>query len=190
MKKFVLTLTVAFLALGACSSKDSLEKRGPDEYMVLTNPPLVLPPDFTLRAPVKTEEPAVSAAQDELDGIVRQCAAFAPNCATPADSREAIGAALHARSRLATEQRALETMQQQIRSMRVILGDEETAEDAEALELDGAKISYDLRQARQRLSDLTTRLAAKHGAIGATGSAVELEAEAELLAEHPSWLGI
>lgn len=66
MKKFVLTLTVAFLALGACSSKDSLEKRGPDEYMVLTNPPLVLPPDFTLRAPVKTEEPAVSAAQERV----------------------------------------------------------------------------------------------------------------------------
>ena len=129
-------------------------------------------------------EAAVSAAQGELDGLVKQCAAFAPDCATPADSREAIGAALHARSQLATEERALETMQQQLRSMRVILGDEEIVEDPEALELDGAKISYDLRQARQRLSDLTTALAAKHGAIGATGSAVELEAEAELLTEQ------
>jgi len=126
---------------------------------------------------------AVTAAQDELNEAVKQCAAFAPDCATPADSREAIGAALHAKTQLATERRALETMQQQISSMRVILGDEEIVEDAEAMELDGAKIAYDLRQARQKLSDLTTRLAAKQGAIGATGSAVELEAQKELLTE-------
>ncbi len=129
-------------------------------------------------------ETAVTAAQNELDALVNKCAAFAPDCAAPADLREAIGAALHARSRLATEQRALETMRQQIGSMRVILGDEDAPEDAEAMALDGAKIAYDLRQARQRLSDLTTALAAKQGAIGATGSAVELEAEAELLTEQ------
>ena len=126
---------------------------------------------------------AVTAAQGELNEAVKQCAAFAPDCATPADSREAIGAALHAKTQLATERRALETMQQQISSMRVILGDEEIVEDAEAMELDGAKIAFDLRQARQQLSDLTTRLAAKQGAIGATGSAVELEAQKELLTE-------
>ena len=129
-------------------------------------------------------ESAVSSAQSDLDALVKQCAAFAPNCTAPADMREAIGAALHARSCLATEERALETMRQQVSSMRVILGDEEIVEDAEALELDGAKIAYDLRQARQKLSDLTTALAAKQGAIGATGSAVELEAEAELLTEQ------
>ena len=75
-------------------------------------------------------------------------------------------------------------MQQQCRSMRMILGDEEIVEDAEALELDSAKVAYDLRQARQQLSDLTTRLAAKQGAIGATGSAVELEAQLEHLTEQ------
>ena len=75
-------------------------------------------------------------------------------------------------------------MKQQISSMRVILGDEQLEEDAEALALDGAKLAFDLRQARQRLSDLTTALAAKQGAIGATGSAVELEAEAEVLKEQ------
>lgn len=127
---------------------------------------------------------AVTAAQGELNALVEQCAAFAPDCLTPADSREAIGAALHAKTQLATERRALETMQQQISSMRVILGDEEIVEDAEAMELDGAKIAYELRQARQELSDLTTRLAAKQGAIGATGSAVELEAQKELLTEQ------
>lgn len=129
-------------------------------------------------------EDAVFAAQRELDALVAQCAAFAPNCAAPADLREAIGAALHTRSRLATEERALETMRQQIGSMRVILGDEEIVEDAEAMDLDGAKIAFELRQARQALSDLSTALAAKQGAIGATGSAVELEAEAELLREQ------
>ncbi len=75
-------------------------------------------------------------------------------------------------------------MRQQIGSMRVILGDEEIVEDAEAMDLDGAKIAFELRQARQALSDLSTALAAKQGAIGATGSAVELEAEAELLREQ------
>ncbi|MBQ3356123.1 MAG: AAA family ATPase [Oscillospiraceae bacterium] len=127
---------------------------------------------------------AVSAAQRELDGLAARCAAFAPDCTSSADLREAIGAALHTRARLATEQRALETMKQQISSMRVILGDEQLEEDAEALALDGAKLAFDLRQARQRLSDLTTALAAKQGAIGATGSAVELEAEAEVLKEQ------
>lgn len=129
-------------------------------------------------------EAAVTAAQSELDGLVKQCAAFAPDCLSPADLRDAIGKALHTRAQLATETRALETMRQQISSLRVILGDEELDADAEAMELDGAKLSYDLRQARQQLSDLTTRLAAKQGAIGATGSAVELEAEAELLTEQ------
>lgn len=127
---------------------------------------------------------AVTAAQEKLDSFVTQCAAFAPQCATPAESRDAIGAALRVRAQLATEDRALEAMQQQCRSMRMILGDEEIVEDAEALELDSAKIAYDLRQARQQLSDLTTRLAAKQGAIGATGSAVELEAQLEHLTEQ------
>ena len=129
-------------------------------------------------------ENAVTAAQNELDALVRKGAAFAPQCAAPADLREAIGTALHTRSQLATEERALETMRQQIASMRVILGDEEIDEDAEALELDGTKLAFDLRQARQTLSDRTTALAAKQGAIGATGSAVELEAQAELLTEQ------
>lgn len=128
-------------------------------------------------------ETAVSEAQSALDTLAAQCAAFAPDCSSPADLREAIGAALHLRAQLATEQRALETMRQQVRSMRLILGDEEIAEDPGALLLDGAKIAYQLRQLRQRLSDLTTRLAAKQGAIGATGDAVELEAQAEQLTE-------
>ena len=132
----------------------------------------------------KTLTDAVTAAQEELDRAVRDCAAFAPDGGSPADSREAIGAALHVRAQLATETRALETMRQQISSLRVILGDEEIAEDAEALDLDGAKIAFDLRQARQRLSDLTTLLAGKQGAIGATGSAVELAAQAEQLSEE------
>ena len=127
---------------------------------------------------------AAADAQNEMDALVKQCAAFAPQCATASDSLEAIGAALRVRERLATETRALETMRQQCRSMRLILGDEEIVEDAEAWKLDSAKIAYDLRQARQQLSDLTTRLAAKQGAIGATGSAVELEAQLEHLTEQ------
>lgn len=129
-------------------------------------------------------EGAVTAAQRALDELAAQCADFAPEGVDAAGLREAIGTALRTRVQLATEERALDTMRRQISSMRVILGDEETPEDAEALELDGAKIAFDLRQARQKLSDLTTALAAKHGAIGATGSAVELEAEAELLTEQ------
>ena len=53
MKKTVVALSVLCALCAACSSRDSLKNRGPDEYLVLSNPPLVLPPDFTLRAPEK-----------------------------------------------------------------------------------------------------------------------------------------
>ncbi len=49
MKKNIVTLTlIAGLAatLGACSSQPS-----PDEFTVLKNPPLVVPPDYHLRPP-------------------------------------------------------------------------------------------------------------------------------------------
>ncbi len=51
MKKFILPFLCCLLAAG-CSNRYSLSGRGPDEYTVLSKPPLSLPPDFTLRAPV------------------------------------------------------------------------------------------------------------------------------------------
>lgn len=48
LKKIILSAAVVglFGALGACSTNDA-----PDEYMVLKNPPLEVPPDYHLRPP-------------------------------------------------------------------------------------------------------------------------------------------
>lgn len=51
MKKIILPFLCCLLAAG-CANRYSLAGRGPDEYTVLSKPPLSLPPDFTLRAPV------------------------------------------------------------------------------------------------------------------------------------------
>lgn len=56
----------------ACASRDALDNRGPDEYMVMSNPPLVLPPDFALRAP---EKQSADAAPNALEQKIKKDAA-------------------------------------------------------------------------------------------------------------------
>lgn len=51
MFKLLLSVSLFAVTLTACSNRYALEGRGPDEYTVLSKPPLSLPPDFTLRAP-------------------------------------------------------------------------------------------------------------------------------------------
>lgn len=66
----------------ACASRDALDNRGPDEYMVMSNPPLVLPPDFALRAP---EKQSADAAPNALEQKIKKDAA-AKNGAAKAPS--------------------------------------------------------------------------------------------------------
>ena len=56
------------LMLGACDSmRDTLglTRNGPDEFAVATTPPLVMPPDFTLRPPAPGSEGAQGVAASE-----------------------------------------------------------------------------------------------------------------------------
>ena len=50
MRKLILLLAVAAVPLGGCSLFKSKSK-GPDEFAVARNAPLVIPPDFTLSPP-------------------------------------------------------------------------------------------------------------------------------------------
>lgn len=132
-------------------------------------------------------EAAVRTAQEKIAALMAKTARFAPDCKNAEDCREAISAALRARESLETETRALDGIRQQCASMRLILGEaEDIPEDREALTYDTAKLAYELRQAAQRLEELTTQCAALQGAISAKGDAVALEAEAERLAEDLS----
>lgn len=54
MKIFVLPLILTVLA--GCADRYALDNRGPDAYSVTAKPPLSLPPDFTLRAPVPAKK--------------------------------------------------------------------------------------------------------------------------------------
>lgn len=127
---------------------------------------------------------ALAAAQAQADAVLQKAASFAPDCKTLPDCREAVSAGLRTHERLSTERRALEGMRKQYDAVKTICdGAAEAAEDAEALQLDAAKIDYEQRHAAQALSALATRAAALQGAISARGDAVALEAEAERLRE-------
>ena len=78
------------LGTSACSNlRDAfgLSKRAPDEFAVLTKPPLVVPPDFTLRPPLPgaAADPNSAAATGEAKAaLLGQGAAQAPD-SPPAD---------------------------------------------------------------------------------------------------------
>jgi len=67
MKRLLFVSMTVLCALSACSSRDSLNGRGPDEYMTMSNPPLILPPDFSLRAPETPAEAPAPATQASSD---------------------------------------------------------------------------------------------------------------------------
>ena len=51
MRKLIPVLAIAAVALGGCSLFKGRDK-GPDEFAVARNAPLVIPPDYTLTPPV------------------------------------------------------------------------------------------------------------------------------------------
>ncbi len=51
MKKFYLVLMLLITSCSSFKEKAGLVKYQPDEYQVVTNPPLVVPPDFNIQSP-------------------------------------------------------------------------------------------------------------------------------------------
>lgn len=127
---------------------------------------------------------ALDRAQKQVLSCIDAVRVFAPDCCDATSCRDALSAGLRAYERLDGEKRQLEAMRQQCASMRVILGDSDVQEDAEALSLDAAKIAYEYRAAKERFAGTTTRLAQRQGAISMMGERVELEAKAEELTEQ------
>lgn len=122
----------------------------------------------------------VTDAQAALDAIVAEVANFAPGCKTPAAAREAVAAALRLHSELAAQTRTAEQQEAQLQSMRLLLdGSPAAAPDPEALQIDEAKLRYDLAAAQKEQLRLTAALAKQRGMIEAKGDAVALRAELE-----------
>jgi hypothetical protein len=48
---YLLLISVLFIACDSFKEKAGLVKYQPDEYQVVTNPPLTLPPDFNVKSP-------------------------------------------------------------------------------------------------------------------------------------------
>lgn len=133
----------------------------------------------------QTRARTIAEAEQKRDEVMAKITAFAPHCATPADARQAISAALEAHSRLANERRSRDSLRQQIASMRLILGDaEQVPEDAEALRYEPKEVRTRAEEAAQQLAHLSAQLAHKRGQISAQGDAVALEAEREALSEQ------
>lgn len=128
---------------------------------------------------------AVSEAQAELDSVLAQVCAFAPQAAAVPACRDALAAALRTYEEVLSQQRALDAMRQQHQAMVAVLGRRVYGQtDEEALGLDEAKISYEERTAAQKIASLASRLAQIQGAISAMGDPVALEAQKEQLAEQ------
>lgn len=122
----------------------------------------------------------VRQAQTALDAAIAETASFAPDCRTAAAAREAIAAALRVHTELAAQRRASEQQEAQLRSMRLVLdGVAAAAPDPEALQIDEAKLRYDLAAAQKEQLRLTAALAKQRGMIEAKGDAVALRAELE-----------
>ena len=122
----------------------------------------------------------VSEAQTALDALVAKIAEFAPGCRTPSAAREAVAAALRVHAELAAQTRTAEQQEAQLHSMRLLLeGAPAAAPDPEALQIDEAKLRYDLAAAQKEQLRLTAALAKQRGMIEAKGDAVALRAELE-----------
>ena len=124
----------------------------------------------------------LTAAQSEVEEIIQQVKAFAPDCSDAAQCREAISSALNVRAQHLSEQRSLELQRTQLSSMQQLLGQEVAQPvDTEALGLDEPKLLYERNAAVERLSQLHAKLAQHQGKLSATGDAPVLESTLENL---------
>ena len=69
MKKFIVILLFCQFILSSCSTvreSAGVNRKNIDEYKVVENPPLVIPPDFNLLPPEQLEKKNIEDAESEL----------------------------------------------------------------------------------------------------------------------------
>ena len=110
-------------------------------------------------------------AQKECDLLMAEVRAFAPECSTTSQAKDAIANALDSLSNLITEKRVLENQQNQSANMQRLFGTCTDKIDYEALNMDEPKIRYEYRIANQKLCTLRERLAGKQGNMEVTEKA-------------------
>ena len=69
MKKFIVILLFCHFILSSCSTvreSAGVNRKNIDEYKVIENPPLVIPPDFYLLPPEQLEKKNIEDAESEL----------------------------------------------------------------------------------------------------------------------------
>lgn len=120
-------------------------------------------------------------AKEQLAAVSAKVQLFAPECNSAADCGRAISDAISAYANLANETRACEQMKAQLGSMCLLLGEQATPVDTEALQLDEAKLRYELRAAEQKLLLLSDKLSEQRGKISAKGDETQLLASCEIL---------
>lgn len=108
-------------------------------------------------------------ARRECDKIVGQVAAFAPECTTPQQAKQALSEATEALGTLVAEKRVLENQRSQYGKMQELFGDSPEKIDYEALHMDESKLRYEFRATNQKLRTLSDRLAVLQGRREAVG---------------------
>lgn len=135
-------------------------------------------------------EQSVIWAQEELDQLVAQVCAFAPDCHGAEDCAEALSAALHAHEERLSQLRELESLRRQYSSLLLVLGNGTPVEaDPEALAMDEARIVYEERLAVQTLTKLNSRLDQLQGAISARPDEAKLRERLTQLTEELREMG-
>ncbi len=114
-------------------------------------------------------------AQRACDDLVKEIAAFAPECTNMTQARQILAEAAEAHNTLTAEKRLLENQRTQYANMRKLFGDSDLKIDYEALAMDESKLRYEHRVAGQKLRNVSDRLAALKGRMEATGNREAME---------------
>ena len=128
-------------------------------------------------------EEAVSRAQEALNGVIRQVAAFEPAAVNVTETKRALSAALLAHSTYATERRFLEQQRAGLVGVRSFL-ENLPQRDEEALRWDEGQLRRDREQVSNRLRSATDRAAELRNKTEFCGDWVELTAAEECLQQQ------
>ena len=134
---------------------------------------------------VQAAEQSIVQAQAQVETLLSEVSAFAPQIKTLPEAVEALMAAEHAHDAFLTEERALVRSQQQLESMQQLVGDvpPENEEELETLE-DEHEVRAAYQQTVRDLQNVTDQLNIARGRISAKADAVMLGAEAEQLSDR------
>lgn len=130
-------------------------------------------------------EQGMAQAQAQIDALLCEIAAFAPQTKTLAEALEALMAAEHAHDAYLTEERALIRLQQQMESLQQLVGDvpPESEQELEVLE-DEHEVRAAYQQTVRDLQNATDQLNIAKGRISAKSDAIVLGAEFEQLSDQ------